>query len=169
MALKAYIFSLPPVAQPDRPHDVAFPFSLRFGQFFWKWLYFYRGPYRPDPGKSAEWNRGAYLAKAVVHCSECHTPRNILGGLERSRWFTGAEKGKGPQGEAVPNIRSDTKDGIEDWSREQIAAYLESGEDPSGDLAESLMADVIDEGTSELSDADRRAIATYLKSLPPID
>ncbi|MBT5047392.1 MAG: c-type cytochrome [Rhodospirillaceae bacterium] len=167
-ALKAYIFTLPPVAQADRPHDVGFPFNLRFGQIFWKWLFFDRGPYKADDTKSAQWNRGAYLSRAVAHCGECHTPRNFLGGLDHSQWFVGAEEGKGPEGEAVPNIRSDDGNGIRAWSMEQIEIYLESGEDPEGDYAGSLMFDVVDMGTDQLSNADRSAISTYLKALPPI-
>jgi mono/diheme cytochrome c family protein len=167
-AIKAYIFTLPPVAQPNRAHDVGFPFSLRFLQFFWKLLFFEEGPYQAVPSRTPEWNRGAYLARAVAHCAECHTPRNFLGGLDKSRWFMGAAAENGPEGEAVPNIRSDGTRGIGKWSREQIATYLGSGETPSGDFAGSLMYDVIDEGTSELSEEDRAAIATYLKDLPPI-
>ena len=167
-AIKAYIFTLPPVAQPNRRHDIAFPFNLRFGQFFWKLLFFERGPYKPDPAKSAEWNRGAYLSQAVVHCAECHTPRNALGGLEKSRWFLGAEKGEGPEGEAVPSIRSDRRGGISRWSKQDIVTYLGSGQTPDGDFAGSLMADVIDHGTDSLPESDLAAIATYLKALPPL-
>jgi len=167
-ALKAFIFTLKPVAKPSRPHDVGFPYNLRFTLYFWKMLFFEQGPYRPNAAKSAEWNRGAYLALAVVHCSECHTPRNSLGGLEKSRWFTGAKKGEGPEGEGVPNIRSDKGGGIRKWTREQVATYLETGEDPGGDYAGSLMFDVVDQGTGRLSDADRKAIATYVKDLPPL-
>lgn len=168
ISLKAYIFTLPAVALPDRPHDVAFPFSVRFGQIFWKWLFFDRGPYRPDTSKSSEWNRGAYLSLAVAHCGECHTPRNFLGGLDKSRWFFGADEDNGPEGEAVPNIRSDDAKGIQAWSKEHIETYLESGEDPEGDYAGSLMFDVVDGGTELLSGEDRAAIATYLKSLPSL-
>jgi mono/diheme cytochrome c family protein len=167
-ALKAYIFTLPPVAQPNKPHDVAFPFNLRFGQIFWKWLFFERGPYKPDETKSREWNRGAYLSLAVAHCGECHTPRNLLGALDKSRWFMGADEGDGPEGEAVPNIRSEDDRGIRAWSEEHVVTYLESGEDPDGDYAGSLMFDVVDRGTDQLSSADRTAIAIYLKSLPPL-
>lgn len=167
-ALKAFIFTLKPIAQASRPHDVGFPFKIRRAQYFWKLLFFERGPHRADATKSAEWNRGAYLARAVAHCGECHTPRNILGGIKRSHWFTGAEKGKGPEGEGVPNIRSEKGRGIHNWSTEQIVTYLESGEDPDGDYAGSLMFDVVDQGTERLSNSDRKAIATYLKDLPPL-
>jgi len=167
-ALKAFVFTLKPVARPNRPHEVGFPFNVRLAQVFWKALFFERGPYQTNAAKSAEWNRGAYLARAVVHCGECHTPRNSLGGLDRSRWFTGAKKGEGPEGEAVPNIRSDAGSGIHDWSAKQVVTYLESGQDPDGDYAGSLMFDVVDQGTELLSDADRKAIAAYVKDLPPL-
>ncbi|MDC0033779.1 cytochrome c, partial [Alphaproteobacteria bacterium] len=153
-ALKAFIFTLRPVARPNKPHDIGFPFNIRLGQFLWQLLYFERGPYKSDSAKSVEWNRGAYLVRAVVHCGECHTPRNILGGVDNSRWFMGIEKGEGPEGEGVPNIRSEEGRGIHDWSREQIVTYLKSGEDPDGDYAGSLMFDVVDQGTERLSDAD---------------
>ncbi len=167
-ALKAYIFAQPPVAQPNRPHDVGFPFNIRFGQAFWKMLFFEKGPYRPDPSRPAEWNRGAYLANAVAHCAECHTPRNALGGLKRDRWMAGTAKGEGPDGLAIPNITPHRSNGIGKWSVGQIAEYLGSGEQPDGDYAGSLMADVIDKGTDLLSASDRRAIAIYILSLPPL-
>jgi len=167
-ALKAYIFTLPAVARPSRPHDVGFPFSLRILQVFWKMLFFDRGPFRPDPSKSAAWNRGAYLALGVVHCGECHTPRNLLGGLDRGRWFAGAKAADGPEGNAVPNITPDPETGIGKWSSDEIATYLETGMDPDGDVAGSLMADVIERSTGKLTSEDRAAIVTYLSSVPPI-
>ena len=167
-AMKAYLFSIPAVAQPSVPHDISFPFSWRFLQMGWKMLFFREGEFKPDSAASATVNRGAYLANALAHCGECHTPRNILGGIKRSHWFTGAEKGKGPEGEGVPNIRSEKGRGIHNWSTEQIVTYLESGEDPDGDYAGSLMFDVVDQGTERLSNSDRKAIATYLKDLPPL-
>ena len=97
--------------------------------------------------------------RAVAHCGECHTPRNILGGIKRSHWFTGAEKGKGPEGEGVPNIRSEKGRGIHNWSTEQIVTYLESGEDPDGDYAGSLMFDVVDQGMERLSNSDIEGFA----------
>lgn len=168
LAIKAYIFTLKPVAQPNKPHDVSFPFNIRFGQFFWKLLFFERGPYKPDSEKSVQWNRGAYLSRAVAHCGECHTPRNFLGGLDMSREYMGAKEGEGPEGEGVPNIRSEPGTGIHNWSNEQITTYLKYGEDPDGDYAGSLMFDVIDQGTELLTDSDREAIAAYLKDLPAL-
>ena len=144
----------------------AFPSRFDVPSISGNYCFFERGSHRADAAKSAEWNRGAYLARAVAHCGECHTPRNILGGIKRSHWFTGAEKGKGPEG--VLNIRSEKGRGIPNWSTEQIVTYLESGEDSDGDYAGSLMFDVVDQGTERLSNSDRKAIATYLKDLPPL-
>jgi mono/diheme cytochrome c family protein len=165
-AIKAYIFTLKPVAKPSRPHEVGFPFNLRFLQLFWKWLFFEEGPFNPEPSKSPEWNRGAYLVRAVAHCGECHTPRNRLGGLEKDRRFAGTDSG--PEGESVPNITPDPQSGIGKWSAGDVASYLATGLDPEGDVAGSLMADVIERSTGKLTDADRAAIVVYLKSLPPI-
>jgi len=166
-ALKAYLFTLPPVAQPDRPHELPWYVRLRPLLYFWKWLYFEPGPYRPDPQRSAAWNRGAYLANAVAHCGECHTPRDRFGGLDPARRFAGTTDG--PDGAVVPNITPDRKTGIGRWSERDIAYYLETGMTPDGDFAGDVMADVIDNGLRHLTDEDRRAIATYLKSLPPIE
>lgn len=165
-ALKAHIFTLKPVAKPDREHDLPFPFRLRFLQIGWKLLFFEEGPYQPDPARSAEWNRGAYLAEAVAHCGQCHTPRNAFGAVDESRKYAGAENG--PEGEAVPNITPDPESGIGEWSEDDIVTYLGLGLTPSGDYAGSLMAEVIENGTDKLSDADRKAIAVYLRSIPPI-
>jgi len=110
VAMKAYIFSLPAVARPNRAHDVPAPFRWRFLQRFWKWLYFAPGPYRPDPVRGAEWNRGAYLVRALVHCGQCHTPRNALGALDRDRWLAGADDG--PDGEGTPNITPHRESGL---------------------------------------------------------
>ena len=89
LAIKAYLFSLPPVRQTDRPHDVAFPFSWRFLQFGWKTLFFREGPFRVDPSHDAAYNRGAYLVTALAHCGECHTPRNLFGAVKTSRGAIG--------------------------------------------------------------------------------
>jgi len=95
MAIKAFIFTLKPIAQPSKPHDVGFPFKLRRAQYVWKLLFFERGPHRADGAKSAEWNRGAYLARAVAHCGECHTPHNILGGIKEIALVHRRREGQG--------------------------------------------------------------------------
>jgi mono/diheme cytochrome c family protein len=164
--LKAYIFSLPPVAQPNRAHDVSFPFSWRWLQVFWRWLNFTPGPFKPDPTKSADWNRGAYLVQALAHCGECHTPRDVTGGLKTSLAFSGTTNG--PDGQKVANITSDKATGIGNWSHGQLVHFLRSGLLPDGDVVGSLMAEVVQHSTSKMTDSDRDAVATYLQSLPPI-
>ena len=165
-ALYAYLMSLAPAGQANRPHEARFPFGWRFLQTFWKWLFFEPGPFRADPARSAEWNRGAYLVRALAHCGECHTPRNALGALDRDLWLAGASDG--PEGEAAPNLTPDDKTGLGGWSADDLATYLSIGMDPEGDFAGSLMADVIEHGTGKLTEADIAAIVVYLRALPPI-
>ena len=164
--LKAYIFSLPPVAKPSREHDVWFPFSWRWLQTFWRWLNFTPGPFAPDPGQSTAWNRGAYVVRALGHCAECHTPRDALGGLQNGLAFSGNPKG--PERQKVPNITSDKTTGIGSWSHNQLLTFLRSGLLPNGDVVGSVMGEVIQNETSKMTDADRESVAIYLKSLPAI-
>ncbi len=166
-AMYAFLMSLPPVDRRNRPHEIRFPFGWRFLQTFWKLLFFEPGPFGSDPDRSAEWNRGAYLVRALAHCGECHTPRNALGAVMGERRLAGAADG--PEGEAVPNITPHDETGIGAWSAEDLATYLSIGMDPDGDFAGSLMADVIAHGTGALAAADLAAIAVYLRSLPPIE
>lgn len=163
--LYAYLQSQPAVAQPDKPHEVKAPFGWRFLQVFWRALFFTPGPLAPVEGKGAEWNRGRYLAEAVVHCEECHTPRNFLGGLKRRQAFAGNPQG--PDGQKAPNITADAETGIGKWTIEDITTLLKTGQTPDFDFVGSGMAEVV-KGTAALSDEDRRAIAVYVKSLPSI-
>ena len=91
--LYAYIMAQKPVAQPDKPHAVRFPFGFRPLLAVWRMMFFTPGPLAPVAGQSAEWNRGRHLVEAVAHCEECHTPRNLLGGLERDHAFAGNPDG----------------------------------------------------------------------------
>jgi mono/diheme cytochrome c family protein len=163
--LKAYIFSLPPVAQPNREHEIDFPYGWRPSVCFWKQLNFTPGALTPDPAQSPEWNRGAYLVQALGHCGECHTPRGWLGGLDTSVAYSGTADG--PDGEKVPNITPDPDTGIGTWSPADVVRVLRTGQLPDGDFVGSVMGEVV-ESTSELTDADRQAIAAYLASLPPV-
>lgn len=163
--LKAYIFSLPAVSQANREHEIDFPYGWRFTVWFWKQLNFTSGAFMPDPAQSAEWNRGAYLAEALAHCGECHTPRGSLGGLDTSLAYSGTTDG--PEGEKVPNITPDPETGTGSWSAKDLIRVLRSGQLPDGDYVGSVMGEVVD-GTSKLTDADRQAIAVYVLSLPPV-
>ena len=163
--LYAYLMSLPPMAEPNKPHEVNPPFGWRSLLFFWRALFFTPGPIEVDPAKEAAWNRGNYLVHAVAHCEECHTPRNILGAVKTSMSFSGNVGG--PDGQNAPNITSDIKTGIGDWSVADIQQLLKTGMTPESDMVGSGMKAVV-RGTSKLTDADRHAIAVYLKSVPPI-
>jgi mono/diheme cytochrome c family protein len=161
--LFAYLKTLAPVSGKVRDHDVPFPFNIRRNIGIWKWLFMDAKPFMPDTARPAQWNRGAYLVNSLGHCAECHSPRNFLGGIVASQRFAG---GPDPEGKGwVPNI---TQKGISDWSEKDIAYFLESGQMPDGDSAGGSMASVI-RNISQLSEADRAAIANYIKSLPPVD
>jgi mono/diheme cytochrome c family protein len=163
--LWAYLQAQEPVTQENKPHEIKPPFSFRFLQIGWRALFFTQGPLQPVPGKDATWNRGNYLANAVVHCQECHTPRNVLGGLKQSAAYSGNPQG--PDNLKVPNITPDAETGIGKWSLAEINDLLKTGQTPGFDFVGSAMSEVV-KGTSKLTDADREAIAIYLKSLKPI-
>lgn len=166
-ALWAYMRSLKPVQRASNSHEL--PWYLRWRTLLagWKWLYFDGGSFNPDPAKAPRWNRGAYLVNVVVHCGECHTPRNILGGPRSGRELAGTRDG--PDGATAPNITPDRKTGIGRWSSSDLADYLKTGMTPAGDFAGDAMADVIERSTARLTDADRRAVANYVLSLPPVE
>jgi mono/diheme cytochrome c family protein len=165
LAIKAYLFSLPAVRHRNRPPALPFPLSWRWLVTPWKWMFFTPGRFRPTPGKSAQWNRGAYLVTALAHCGECHTPRNFLGAMEQGRFLAGTSAG--PGGKAVPNITPDRKSGIGTWSIGDIVTLLTTGQTPDFDFVGGAMAEVV-KSTSRLTASDRRAIAVFLKSVPPV-
>ena len=165
--LWAYLKTVPAVAVTGPEHDLDFPFNLRVLVWPWRWLYFKGGALRSDPRRAAQYNRGAYLVRAVGHCGECHSPRGLLGGVDRERELGG--NAKGPEGKLVANITPHAKKGIGDWTLPEIASYLQDGGLPDGDYAGGAMVEVIENSTSRLTGADRRAIAVYLKSVPPQD
>jgi mono/diheme cytochrome c family protein len=160
--LFAYLKTLPEVSGKVRDHDVPFPFNIRRNVGIWKLLFMDTGLFAPDQSRPTEWNRGAYLVNTFGHCTECHSPRNLLGGIVSSQRFAG---GPTAEGGWVPNI---TQKGIGDWSQKDISYFLETGLTPDGDVAGSLMARVI-KNTSQLPPQDRDAIADYIKSLPPVE
>jgi mono/diheme cytochrome c family protein len=166
-ALWAYLGTVKAEARPDRPHDL--PWYLRWRGLVrgWKWWGFEPGPLPDRADRSASWNRGAYLAEALGHCGECHTPRDWLGAPVAAMHLAGTRDG--PEGEAVPNITPDRRTGIGRWSRDDLLYFLETGGTSDGDYTGGLMAEVVDESTRHLTAADREALATYLLSLPPID
>lgn len=158
--LYAYLQGLPADATASRPHEVGFPFNIRRLLGGWKFLNI-----NPDfvvQGDLTEAEtRGRYLVEALAHCGECHTPRNAIGGLDTGRWLGGATTpdGKGK----IPNI---TPAALK-WSEDEIVEYLTSGFTPEFDSVGGHMAHVVD-NMARLPESDRRAIAAYLKKVPPV-
>lgn len=167
LAVRAAIMARAGVAQPNTPHDIGFPFNQRWTMRFWKLLHFDAGTYAPDAAQSASWNRGAYIAEALAHCAECHTPRWPTGGLDRAKWLSGSANGA--EGEKTPNITPHDGSGLGGWSESDIAFSLQLGMKVDGDVVGSVMYEVVEKGTGKLSDEDIAAIVEYLKSVPPID
>jgi mono/diheme cytochrome c family protein len=164
-AIGAYLRSLKPVRQAVPAHELPWYLSSRLVMPGWNLINFAAGRFEPDAGHDAAWNRGAYLVRHLGHCGECHSPRNVLGGIDRSRELAGNPAG--PEGKKIPDITGDKTTGIGSWSVDETEFFLETGVLPDGDFAGSSMSAVIEDNTSKLTAGDRRAIATYLKALEP--
>lgn len=158
--LWAFWQTLPPSSAPSRPHEIGFPFNIRATLGGWK-LLFAGGGWAVGGELTATEARGRYLAEALAHCGECHTPRNALGGLDRGRWLAG---GPNPAGEGrIPNI---TPGGLT-WSDDEVLTYLTDGQTPDYDYAGGHMALVV-ENLSKLPEEDRRALVAYLRKVPAV-
>jgi mono/diheme cytochrome c family protein len=129
-------------------------------------LHFQAGDFQPDSRKSAAYNRGAYLATALAHCGECHTPRGLTGGLRDGMALAGTVDG--PEGELAPNVTPHPDTGIGKWSRGDLVTLLKSGQKPDFDNLQGVMQEAIDHGFKYLTDVDLDAIATYVMEQPPI-
>ena len=161
LAIRAYLNTVEPVHHAVVANTLPFPFNIRFAMHVWDALYFTQGEYKADPGKSAEWNRGAYLVSGPAHCGACHTPKTLLGGDKTSQYLQGSKI----QGWFAPDITGDKTRGIGNWSVEEIAAYLRAGHTQNS-AATGPMAEAVSLSTSHWKDSDLNAIAVYLKSVP---
>jgi mono/diheme cytochrome c family protein len=155
-ALYAYLMTRETVRAPARANELPFPLDQRFVIAGWKLLFLRRGTYQPDPTKSAEWNRGAYLAEGLAHCGACHTPRNALGAERANVQFAGGD---------VENwhayaINAQSPAPVP-WDADALFAYLRDGWHPDHGGARGPMALVVS-NLSEVPDSDIRAIATYM-------
>lgn len=178
-----YLRSLQPIVKSRLRSVLSFPYNQRWLVRVWDFFYFKgrssdpeenvrtgQGPFEPVPGRSASWNRGAYLVEALLHCTECHTPRAyigplLIGNLESGQWLAGGNipiSGKYP-----PNITPDPETGTGSWSKADWDHFLRSGFDPNGKSPGGEMADVI-RGTAGLTDYDRDAVIEYLRSIKPV-
>jgi mono/diheme cytochrome c family protein len=162
--LKAYLDTVRPVRNAVPSHDLRFPYNSRFALGAWKWLFFQPGSFKPEPRKSASWNRGAYLVTGPGHCGECHTARNFLGATNEKLALAGAKEG--PDGKGVPNITPHPKKGIGLWSAADMVEFLKTGDLPFGEAAAAPMSDVIANNTSHWTNDDLKSTAQYLLSLP---
>ena len=162
LAIRAYLATVKPVRATPPPNQLAFPFNQRYLVRAWNLLFAPEAQFRPDRAHDEAWNRGAYLAVALGHCGECHTPRNIMMGLETSRVFAGAVQA----GWLAYNLTSDREHGLGNWSDEQIEQYLATGYAEGRGPASGPMAEVVENSLQYLSRDDIRAIVGYLRTIP---
>ncbi len=160
--LKAFLDTLPPVATASLPHEVGFPFNIRRSLGLWKILFFSDNPRLDVSVASEQVQRGAYLAEALGHCGECHTPRNFLGGSTISKWLGG---GPNPEGKGtIPNLTPAKLT----WSEEEIIEFLTTGFKPDFDVVGGMMSFVVS-NLAQLPASDRQALAVYLKALKRVE
>ena len=163
-AMFAYLQSLPAVHQPSQPLGLEFPYNVRSGLAAWRALYFHEGVYQPDPRKSAQWNRGAYLVQGLGHCNECHAARDAFGGSVDNQSLTGGQIPS--QNWYAPDLSTKAHGGLQGWTQQDIVDLLKNGQSNKGS-AFGPMAEVVYLSTQYLSDDDLHAIASYLDALPP--
>ena len=164
LAIKAYLLSLPPVARQNQRDTLQFPFNQRWSMILWSWTSNPNTRFAPNTEKSAEWNRGAYVAEALAHCGECHTPRNLAFALDNRRKFAGAVAA----GWRAYDITSDKGTGIGAWTDDEVFAYLAKGLTMSHGVASGPMGEAVDHSLSQMEPADIRALVTYLRSIPAV-
>ncbi len=162
-AIWAWLQTLPPVEQPNRPHALRFPYDTQAALLAWRALYFKPGVFVADATKSEDWNRGAYLVQGLGHCSACHAPRNALGASSDPDALAG---GLMPvQNWYAPSLTSPHEAGVADWAKDDIVALLRDGVSGNATVV-GPMAEVVFGSTQYLSAADLDAMAVYLQSLP---
>ncbi len=163
LAIKAYLFSLPPVRATPPANTLAFPFNQRWAMGFWSAVFNADKRFEPDTARSPEWNRGAYLVEALAHCGECHTPRNIAFALDNRAKFAGAVAA----GWKAFNISSDKSTGVGGWRDDELISYLSTGHAAGRGTASGPMGEAVDHSFSRMAPEDIRAMVTYLRSVPP--
>lgn len=162
-AIYAYLRTVTPVARVIDVNHLKVPFNERWTMEAWRALYFTEGTFVPNSTQSVAWNRGAYLVEGLGHCSDCHTPRNVLGATKASEKYTGADV----DGWYALNLSENMATGLGSWSIADIATYLKTGVLKEKTTSVGPMAQVIRNSLRYLTSADLQAIGTYLKSIPP--
>ncbi len=159
LALKAYLFSLPPIQKKNQANEMMWPFNWRFLQLGWRIFFFRAGEFQTVPQQSKEWNRGAYLVQGLGHCGMCHSPLNLLGAEKKKNYLTGGFI----EGYYAPNI---TSSGLKGISLSEIKEVFMQGKMLKGaGKVGGPMAEVNTNSLSYLTDDDLTAIATYLKNV----
>jgi mono/diheme cytochrome c family protein len=164
LAIKAYLFSLPAVHAQNQPDTFSFPYNQRWLMTFWSAFFNENTRFQPHPVQSEEWNRGAYIAEALAHCGECHTPRNLAQALDNRNKFAGALTA----GWYAFNITSDKGSGIGAWTDDEVRSYLSAGHASGRGTAAGPMGEAVDQSFTGIAPSDIRALVTYLRSVPAI-
>jgi mono/diheme cytochrome c family protein len=164
LAIKAYLFSLRPLRAPAPQNTLIFPFNQRALMSLWSAFFNPDKRFEPNADRSSEWNRGAYLAEAMGHCGECHTPRNLAFALNNREKFAGAVQA----GWRAYNITPDQASGVGSWSDADLAHYLSVGHADGRGTAAGPMGEAVDASLSHLKASDIAAIVTYLRTVPGI-
>jgi mono/diheme cytochrome c family protein len=159
-AIRAYLNTLSPVKARRPPNELTWPLDHRIVVQGWNWIYFTPGEIAPNPQKSAEWNRGAYLVEGPGHCGACHTPKNVLGADKTDQPLQGGQL----QNWFIPKLDNDPRRGLGSWSVDDIVEYLKTGRNAHSGAA-ALMAEVVANSTSKLNDEDLHAAAVYVKDI----
>lgn len=164
LAIKAYLLSLAPVRATPPPNTLGFPFNQRWAVGLWTRFFSADTRFQPNTARSPAWNRGAYLAEALAHCGECHTPRTLVYSIDNRRKFAGSLEA----GWQAYNITSDTGTGIGGWNDSDLFAYLSSGHAMQHGTASGQMGEVVDVTFSRMDPHDIRAIIAYLRTVPAV-
>jgi mono/diheme cytochrome c family protein len=162
LAIKAWLFSLKPAHAPHHANTLAFPFNHRRLIMLWSWLFNANARFEPNADRSPAWNRGAYIAEALAHCGECHTPRTIAFSINNRRKFAGAVTA----GWKAYNLTNDRGAGIAGWSDADVLAYLAQGHAAGHGTASGAMGEAVDNGFAGMTQDDLRAIVAYVRSVP---
>jgi len=164
LAIKAYLFSLPAVHADNRADTLTFPYNQRWSMMVWSLLFNADTRFAPNTAQSAAWNRGAYIAEALAHCGECHTPRNPAFALDNRKKFAGAVAA----GWKAFNITADKDTGIGGWSDDEVFAYLSNGHALGRGTAAGPMGEAVDQSFSQMASADIHALVSYVRSVPAV-
>jgi mono/diheme cytochrome c family protein len=163
-ALYDYLATLPRVKKEKPDNELPFPLSWRSSLAAWQWMFFEPGSFAPNPEKSDEWNRGAYLVEGPGHCAGCHTEKNLAGADKESRHLMGGQL----EDWAAPDIRGGPGGGLAEWTEDEIVEFLKTGRN-AHTAAFSIMSEVIEYSTQHMVEHDLRAMAVYLKDLDGVE